>query len=496
MSPPFPPAPSSRAFLPYPEAPVPHAPHGPLAGLCFAVKDLFDVAGYPTGAGNPHVLVRSGIKTAHAPVVAGLLAAGARFVGKTVTDELAFSAIGDNVHFGAPVNAAAPERITGGSSSGSASAVSHGQCDFALGSDTGGSVRGPASHCGLYGMRPTQDRISLTGCFPLCATLDTCGFFARDAATFQRVADILFEPDSRPLPARPRVLIATDLFDLLAPEVRAALQPGIDTIEAAWGKAQPVRAGGPESDASGADALAVLYQAYRVLQGWEAWQMQGERIERDGLRLGPDVAARFAYARSITAEQAAHALALRHTFTAWITELCGDDAVLILPTQPDIAPLRGTPAAEIEVYRNRATHLMGLTPLCGFPQVSLPFAGRLGAPLGLSLLSPAGTDRSLVARIAELTPPASAIRAPELAPAPSPTAPALTGTEQAALGWYARTMSGAPVQDEDLETVAALAQPVVRAVRLAASRDLDWTSTRQTLAPLLLAARAPREETW
>ncbi|MGI4983598.1 MAG: amidase family protein, partial [Janthinobacterium lividum] len=478
-----PPSAASRAFLPYPEAPVPHALHGPLAGLRFAVKDLFDVAGYPTGAGNPHVLVRSGIKTAHAPVVAGLLAAGACFVGKTVTDELAFSALGNNAHFGAPVNGAAPDRITGGSSSGSASAVSHGQCDFALGSDTGGSVRGPASHCGLYGMRPTQDRISLAGCFPLCATFDTCGFFARDAAVFQRVADTVFEPDRRPLPVRPRVLIAADLFALLAPDVRAALQPGIDAIEAAWGPAQPVRAGGPDAAASGAaasgvdtsgaaasggdtsgvdtsgvDALAVLYQAYRVLQGWEAWQMQGERIEGDGLCLGPDVAARFAYARSITAEQAGQAMAVRRAFTAWITELCGDDAVLILPTQPDIAPLRDMPAADIEAYRNRATHLMGLAPMCGFPQVSLPFAGRLGAPLGLSLMSPAGTDRSLVARIAALAVPAGAIRAPEQVPVAAPAVPAFTGDEQRALGWYARTMSGAPVQDEDLETVAALAR--------------------------------------
>src|SRR5918998_1321207 len=126
----------ARAFVPYPPVEVAHAPSGPLSGLTFAAKDLFDVAGYPTGGGSPHVLAMSGIKTRTAPVVQQLLDAGARFVGKTVTDELAFSMNGNNAHFGAPINGAAPERITGGSSSGSASAVSSRLCDFALGSDT------------------------------------------------------------------------------------------------------------------------------------------------------------------------------------------------------------------------------------------------------------------------------------------------------------------------------------------------------------------------
>ncbi len=152
---------AARAFMPYPDAPVAHATSGPLAGLAFAVKDLFDVAGYPTSGGQPFVLAMSGIKTTTAPTVQRLLDAGARFVGKTITDELAFSMNGQNAHFGSPVNGAAPDRISGGSSSGSASAVSNGLCDFALGSDTGGSVRAPANHCGLVGLRPTHGRISL-----------------------------------------------------------------------------------------------------------------------------------------------------------------------------------------------------------------------------------------------------------------------------------------------------------------------------------------------
>src|SRR5687767_6592237 len=190
----------ARAFLPYPPVEVPKAASGPLAGLTFAVKDLFDVAGYPTGGGSPHVLAMSGVKTRTAPIVQRLLDAGARFVGKTHTDELAFSLNGKNAHFGTPVNGGAPDRIPGGSSSGSASAVSNGLCDVALGTDTGGSVRGPASHCGLFGLRPTHGRVSLKGAHDLAPSFDTCGFFARDAATFRRVGEVILGDDPAPLP--------------------------------------------------------------------------------------------------------------------------------------------------------------------------------------------------------------------------------------------------------------------------------------------------------
>jgi amidase len=404
----------AHAFLPFPLAEVPHASQGALAGLTFAVKDIYDVAGYPTSAGNPHLLARSGIKTRHAAVVASLLDAGARFVGKTITDELAFSARGNNAHFGAPLNGAAPWRITGGSSSGSASAVSTGLADFALGSDTGGSVRAPANHCGLYGIRPTQDRISLEGCFPLCATFDTCGFMARDAETFARVAAVLLGADATPLPARPRLLFARELFALLDPSVADALQPAIDVIETAYGTCTP-------ADVSDG-RLADLYQTYRVLQGWEAWKAAGELIEGLGLRLGPDVEARFAFSKTVTAEQAEAASVIRKAFTAHITALLGDDGMVVMPTMPDIAPLLNTENDAFETYRNRATHLLGLSPLCGFPQVSLPFASREGAPLGISLMGPRGSDRSLV----EL---ATALATPMVTLDPDTVPPGATGTK-------------------------------------------------------------------
>jgi amidase len=208
--------------MPYPDVPVAHAAAGPLAGPVVRGQGPVRRRRLSDSGGQPFVLAMSGIKTTTAPTVQRLLDAGARFAGKTITDELAFSMNGQNAHFGSPVNGAAPERISGGSSSGSASAVSNCLCDFALGSDTGGSVRAPANHCGLVGLRPTHGRISLELVMDLAPSFDTCGWFARDVATFARVADVLLGADASPLPAKPRLLAPTDVWDLLAPEVRDA----------------------------------------------------------------------------------------------------------------------------------------------------------------------------------------------------------------------------------------------------------------------------------
>jgi amidase len=379
----------AHAFVPYPEVPVASAPTGPLADLRFAAKDLFDVAGYPTGGGSPIVLAMSGIKTRTAPVVQQLLDAGARFVGKTVTDELAFSMNGNNAHFGAPVNGAAPDRITGGSSSGSASAVSSGLCDFALGSDTGGSVRAPANHCALYGIRPTHGRISLQGVLDLAPSLDTCGWFARDVQTFARVGDVLLGADPAPLPGRVRLLRPTDVWALVEAPVADALAQALARVEAVTGAATATQIA--------LDSWDAMYWNFRYVQGHEAWLTDGPLIERYAPPLGPGVAERFAWSRDVTDAQIAQGRAFRARFRAHLAELLGSDGVLVMPTMPDIAPLRSEGEAGLEVYRNRATTMLCSAGLAGFPQISLPLATRIGAPLGLSLLGPAGSDRSLIA---------------------------------------------------------------------------------------------------
>ena len=379
---------TAHAFLPYPDAPVPHALTGPLTGLCFAAKDLFDVEGYPTGGGQPFVLAMSGIKTHTAPAVQLLLDAGARFVGKTVTDELAFSMNGNNAHFGAPINGAAPNRISGGSSSGSASAVSNNLCDFALGSDTGGSVRAPANHCGLYGIRPTHGRISLAGVLDLAPSLDTCGYFARDVETFACVSGVLLGADNPPLPEKIRLLKPTDIWALLDADVMAAQAAPLGRVEAALGTVQPITVV--------LDDIDTMYWRFRYVQGREAWMVNGPLIERFCPPLGPGVAERFDWSRQVTDAQFALATVYRERFKKHLAGLLGTDGVLVLPTVPDIAPLTDDGGEKMESYRNRSIQMLCIAGLSGFPQISMPLGQRLGAPLGLSLLGPAGSDASLV----------------------------------------------------------------------------------------------------
>ncbi|MEB0110375.1 amidase [Variovorax sp. RTB1] len=379
----------AHAFVPYPDVAVPRAATGSLADLSFAVKDLYDVAGYPTGGGSPIVLAMSGIKTRTAPSVQKLLDAGARFVGKTVTDELAFSMNGNNAHFGAPINGAAKARITGGSSSGSASAVSSSLCDFALGSDTGGSVRAPANHCNLYGIRPTHGRISLEAVLDLSPSLDTVGWFARDVGTFARVGEVLLGDDAHPLPDTVRMLWPEDIWAMLDAPVVEALDEVTKQVQSVLGQAEPVEIALESWDA--------MYWNFRYVQAREAWLTDGPLIERYAPPLGPGVAERFAWSRDVTDEQVSKARVFRTAFKTKLTELLGNDGVLLMPTMPDIAPLRAATDASLEDYRNKAIRMLCVAGLSGFPQLSMPLAKRDGAPLGISLLGPAGSDRSLIA---------------------------------------------------------------------------------------------------
>lgn len=379
---------TARAFMPYPWVDVPRAGVGPLSGLTFAVKDLFDVVGYPTSGGQPFVLAQSGIKTRHAVTVERLLQAGATFVGKTITDELAFSMNGQNAHFGSPVNGAAPDRISGGSSSGSAAAVSHGLCDFALGTDTGGSVRAPANHCGLIGLRPTQGRVSLTGALDMAPSLDTCGWFTRDINTYLRVAEVLLGNDPHPLPERVRVLRSPQLDALAQPEALQALSSAVQRVEAVAGAATPL--------ASDLLDIESMFWSVRHIQGHETWGINRALITRFAPPLGPGVAQRFEWSSHVTDAQMEQARAQRAQLQAKWSQVMGHDGVLVLPTMPDIAPLSNLSESEMDDYRNRSVRLLCLSGLTGCPQISLPLASRQGAPLGLSLMGPPGSDLSLV----------------------------------------------------------------------------------------------------
>src|SRR5262245_25635533 len=363
------------------------APKGPLAGLTFGLKDIFDVAGVKTAFGNPDWLRTHDAAQRTAPAAQLLLDAGAHLVGKTHTEEMAWSLSGENFHYGTPVNVNAPGRIPGGSSSGSAAAVGAGLVDFAIGSDTGGSVRLPASYCGILGMRPTHGRISLDGVCPLAPSFDTCGWFARDAAVFERVGRVLLR-DSAPAAKPGRLLLASDAFAFAEPAAAAALAPALDKVAAVLGKSQSVTVGD--------EPLAKWMDHFRFPQGTEAWAAHGDWVKRVKPQFGPAIQGRFAWAQAIAPQDAARARARREEITRRMEDLLRGNAVLALPAAPGIAPLRNAPLEEQDALRGRALPMLCIAGLARLPQVSLPLATLEGCPLGLSLIAARGNDTLLL----------------------------------------------------------------------------------------------------
>lgn len=379
---------SASPFVPGPAVRIAGAPGGPLAGLTFAAKDLFDVAGHPTGGGNPDWARQYPVPTRHAWAVQRLLDAGATLIGKTITDEVSLGILGENAFDGTPLNPSAPDRVPGGSSSGSASAVAQGLCDTALGTDTGGSVRVPASFCGLHGIRPTHGRLDLTGMLPQAPTSDTTGWFARDARTFARVSAVMLgEPIPAALPAR--LVIAQDAFGLADEETAAALQPMVRRLSALM---EHVR-----EDIMAPPGLTAWARAQRTMQPWEAWLTFKEWIDRDNPRMAFGVARNLALGSAIPESERQWAGLVRAEARARLTTLLPPGTVLCLPTTPFPAPLRGLPLATLEPLRARITCLAAHGGLAGLPQVSLPGALVNGLPVGLSILGPRGSDATLVA---------------------------------------------------------------------------------------------------
>ena len=364
------------------------APSGPLAGLTFAAKDLFDVAGHPTGGGNPDWARQHPTPSKHAWAVQRLLDAGATLIGKTITDEVSLGILGENPFDGTPLNPTAPGHVPGGSSSGSASAVAQGFCDTALGTDTGGSVRVPASFCGLYGIRPTHGRLDLSGMMAQAPSSDTTGWFARDAATFARVSEVMLgEPTPSRLPAT--LVVAVDAFGLADADTAAALTPMVRTLSSLIGYVR--------EDLLAPPGLSIWSRAQRTLQPAEAWQTFRAWIERDNPRMQFSVARGLVTAAAISENERQWAALMRTEARARLAWLVPPGAILCMPTTPFPAPATGLSLTALEPLRARISCLTSPGGLTGVPQVSLPGTLVDGRPVGLSIVGAPGSDATLVA---------------------------------------------------------------------------------------------------
>ena len=307
-------------------------------------------------------------------------------MGKTQCDEMTYSINGENIHYGTPVNPKAHGRIPGGSSSGSASAVSGGLVDFGLGTDCGGSVRIPASYCGVFGIRTSHGLVASDGVIPLAKRFDTVGWFARMAHLMQRVGEVLLPGTS---PFRPkRLLIATDAFGIIDSQIAAALQPAVENMAAIMPKAYNVNVFTRDSNE--------WLTTFRVLQGADIRARHGDWIDRYHPEFGPGIRERFAWTATLTAADVAIALPIREAVERHMDGLLGDDAILCLPTAPGIAPLLNTPQAELEVFRSSAFRLLSIAGLARLPQISLPLSTFEGCPLGLSIIGPRESDKGLL----------------------------------------------------------------------------------------------------
>jgi len=363
-------------------------PGGALAGVSLAVKDVIDVAGVATGAGNPAFLSEAEPALDHAVAVSRLLDSGAEVIGKAHTDEFAFSLSGTNFHYGTPRNPAAPGRVPGGSSSGSAAAVAAGLAQGALGTDTAGSIRVPASYCGVHGLRPTHGRVPLAGVLPLAPTFDACGLLANSGALLERAGlCLLGSTSSNP----PTVLVlASDLLGEADPTVAAAVRRAADQLAMALG----VRLRTADL-AQG--RLQAWLEAFRGRQLVEAWQAHGEWLEAHRPQLGPGVAARFAAAKITPQQDAAAATAARAEVLAALDRVVAPGGALVLPSAATVAPLPTLDPTAREDLRRRTVRLTCIAGLAGAPAVSLPLANVSNLPVGVCLLARPGDDERLLA---------------------------------------------------------------------------------------------------
>ena len=375
-------------FVPHDlKAPIAGASHGPLAGLRAVVKDMVDIAGERAGGGNPDWLAQAQTATANAAPVEKLLGAGATIIGKTVCDEFFYSVAGVNAHYGTPTNIRAPGRLPGGSSSGSAAATAAGVCDIGLGSDTGGSIRIPASFCGLYGLRTTHGRVDTRGVMDMARSFDTVGWFAATPGVFRKAGPVLLGGEAVPAPIE-RLLIAEDSFAQADAPVAALLRDALAAAADALPKPQPVRIA--------PDGFDVWREPLRVIQAYETWQVYGRFVEEKHPRLGQGVAERMQIAAKVTKAQADAARVVHAAAREHIRAHIPPGTVMALPSAPCIAPRIESSAEELESFRVRVMRLTCVAGFGGLPQVSIPIGTIEGCPIGLSFIGWAGGDEALL----------------------------------------------------------------------------------------------------
>lgn len=369
---------------------------GSLSGLTFAVKDMFDLKGRTSGFGTPDWKRTHQPATKNAASVDALLNNGAHLKYNACADELACSLDGINIHFGTPVNPQAPDRIPGGSSSGSASLVAQAAVDFAIGTDTAGSVRVPAAYCGIFGFRPSHDYISTDGVLPLGPSFDTVGVFARSSETLEQVAAVLLKSDcdyTDPAKAPSTLILPAKFESVLDRLVAPYMMAFVESLKARFETVKEQRF---------YEHAREVYDVFSVVRAREAWSEHGKWLETKKPHLATSIRQRIYSCREVSDELFRRASAARLQLLNEADSIVDSDSFICLPTTWSYAPLRTAGEGELQNNRDRNISITTLASCYGFPQVTIPIpAGQM--KVGISIMGAKGSDKSLLRFVRELT---------------------------------------------------------------------------------------------
>lgn len=360
---------------------------GELSGLTFAVKDSIDIAGHVTGNGNPTWVETHQKCLVNAPCVDQLLGHGAACQGKTMTDEFTFGLDGENVHYGTPLNPHTPDRVPGGSSSGSASAVACGLVDFALGTDCGGSVRVPASHCGLYGMRPSFGTVSLAGVMPLAPSYDTVGVFAANYEVLNKVASSLLCVEAPLEESIATIYFVKEAFALADDEVKKALDEHLSKLKEMHPGVVKEISLHMLVEEHGSIPLHHWLEIFTYTQSPEIWSSLGQWIETVQPKLGERIKSNFEFIKGIDRTKLGRYTYRREWYFELMSSFLKPNDLLCFPTTPKLAPLKNALDDPLysEEYFSKTLSICSIAGICRLPEITLPLAQSNGVPVGLSL---------------------------------------------------------------------------------------------------------------
>ena len=378
---------------------MPHSPkkdislneYGLLSNLNFVLKDMCDVKNFKTSCGNPDFFKKCDFANDYAPFLKDLLNEGPVLKGITVCDEFFYSLIGENGHYGTPTNLNAPSCVPGGSSSGSAAALTTDLYDFSIGSDTGGSVRIPASFCGLIGMRPTHNRINTKGVYPMAPSFDTVGWFANNPEIFQKVGNVLLNNIERSNVDFKQYVVAEDLLELCDAEVQSNFNNYINVNIPNINKTR-----------LSTNTKAIIADNFRILQGAEVKANIIPWIEKNKPNISPEIRSRIDMASKITDIEVSRALIFRNHLIDEIKKSLPEGTIAVFPTSPFSAPKSGQDDESLGSFRKRLMELTSIAGMTSRPQITIPRLKDKSGPVGISLLGWKYSDEILLNKLMEI----------------------------------------------------------------------------------------------